>query len=93
MLGICRRRLIDGRGRPPLEPAAVLVDGERIAAVGRAPYIEISVGIDVIDRGDETLRPGLIDAHGHLVLTPDDPRTTLEPLSCITIAYLPGRCV
>jgi imidazolonepropionase-like amidohydrolase len=78
MFVIRSQRLIDGTGRPPIEPAAVLVDGERIVAVGRAQDTQIPAGVEVIDLGDDTLLPGLIDAHGHLVLTHDDPRTTLE---------------
>lgn len=78
MLAIRSRRLIDGTGRAPIEPATILVDGEQISAVGRAPDLEIPAGVEVVDLGDDTLLPGLIDAHGHLVLTHDDPRTTLE---------------
>lgn len=78
MLAIRSQRLIDGTGRPPVGPATVLVDGEKIVAVGRAQDVPIPPGGEVIDLGDETLLPGLVDGHGHLVITHDDPRTTLE---------------
>jgi imidazolonepropionase-like amidohydrolase len=60
-------RLVDGTGAPALEGAAMLVDGERIKAVGRAADIGIPEGAEVIDAAPgATLMPGLIDAHVHL---------------------------
>ena len=49
-------------------PGEVLVDGERITAVGTA--VSHPAGAQVIDLGDTTLLPGLIDAHVHLFLHP-----------------------
>jgi imidazolonepropionase-like amidohydrolase len=57
-------RLIDGRGGPPLSPAMVHVEGDRIAEVG--PRLAVPAGARVIDLGDATLMPGLIDLHTHL---------------------------
>ena len=57
-------RLIDGRGGEPIAPAMVRVEGDRIAAVGSA--LAVPPGTRVIDLGDATLLPGLIDLHTHL---------------------------
>jgi imidazolonepropionase-like amidohydrolase len=57
-------RLIDGRGGPPLAPAMVLVEGDRITGVG--PSLAVPGGARVIDLGGATLLPGLIDLHTHL---------------------------
>ncbi|HJU74256.1 MAG TPA: amidohydrolase family protein [Gemmatimonadaceae bacterium] len=57
-------RLVDGRGGPPLAPGMVRVEGERIAAVGRE--LPVPPGATLIDLGDATLLPGLIDLHTHL---------------------------
>ncbi len=51
-----------------LEPGEVLVEGDRIRAVGKS--VEHPQGVRVLDLGDVTLMPGLIDAHVHLFLHP-----------------------
>lgn len=57
-------RLIDGRGGRPMAPAMVRVEGDRITEVGTS--ILVPQGAQVIDLGDSTLLPGLIDLHTHL---------------------------
>lgn len=57
-------RLIDGRGGAPLVPAMVRIEGERIAEA--ASQLPIPANAKVIDLGDATLLPGLIDLHTHL---------------------------
>jgi imidazolonepropionase-like amidohydrolase len=57
-------RLIDGRGGPPLAPVMVRVEGDRIVAV--ASHLEVPPGARVLDLGNATLLPGLIDLHTHL---------------------------
>jgi imidazolonepropionase-like amidohydrolase len=57
-------RLIDGRGGAPLEPAMVRIEGEKIVEVGT--QVKIPQGAKVIDLGNATLLPGLIDLHTHL---------------------------
>ena len=58
--------LIDGAGGPPLPDAAVLLDGERIAAVGPRGAVAIPPQAEEIDLSGLTLLPGLIDTHDHL---------------------------
>ena len=51
-----------------LQPGEVLVEGNRIRAVGTS--VEHPANAKVIDLGSTTLMPGLIDAHVHLFLHP-----------------------
>jgi imidazolonepropionase-like amidohydrolase len=64
------RLVIDGMGNPPIERGAILVEGERILRVGKEEEFKGEVNIHVLDCGDQTLLPGLIDCHNHLSLDP-----------------------
>jgi imidazolonepropionase-like amidohydrolase len=68
-----------------LSPAEVLVQGERIAEVAAA--VKRPPGAEIIDLGDRTLLPGLIDAHVHLFLHPgaEDMQTIEESVPQRTI--------
>lgn len=57
-------RLIDGKSAAPINNAIVLIEGERIIAVGRD--LKIPKGAEVIDLSKATVLPGLIDTHTHL---------------------------
>ena len=67
--------LIDGTGAEPQRPGAVTIRDGQIAAVG-APGRDAG-DAEIMDFGDATLLPGLIDAHVHLQFTagPDHPTT------------------
>lgn len=49
-----------------IENGTVLLDGNRIAAVGPAGSIAIPNGTEIIDIAGRTVMPGLVDMHGHL---------------------------
>jgi imidazolonepropionase-like amidohydrolase len=69
-------------------PGEVLVEGERIKEAGAS--VSHPVGTQVIDLGDATLLPGLIDAHIHLFLHPghEDAQTFEESVPQRTIMAL-----
>lgn len=58
--------LIDGTGASPQRPGAILVDGERIAAIGVQAQTAAPAGAHIVELAGCTLLPGLIDAHLHL---------------------------
>jgi imidazolonepropionase-like amidohydrolase len=60
-------RLIDGSGAAPVANGVVVVTDDRIVAAGREGAVTVPSGAKVIDLGDATLLPGLIDMHVHLV--------------------------
>ena len=62
-------RLIDGTGRAPVEDAVLILEGDRIVAVGKAGSGPAAPsGARVIDLHGRTIIPGLISAHSHLGL-------------------------
>src|SRR5262245_28220606 len=63
-------RLIDGASDTVRRDAVVIVEGEKIAAVGGKELL--TAGVETIDLGDATLLPGLIDCHSHPLITSDD---------------------
>ena len=69
-------------------PGEVSVEGERIVEVGST--VKHPAGAQIIDLGDTTLLPGLIDAHVHLFLHPgaEDLQTVQESVPQRTIAAL-----
>ena len=63
-LALTGARIIDGNGGPPLEDAVVVVQGQKITAIG--PSSVIPANARVIDLTGKILLPGLIDAHIHI---------------------------
>jgi imidazolonepropionase-like amidohydrolase len=59
--------LIDGTGREPLANAVIVVNGEKISAVGREGEVTQPPG-EVIDLAGKTVLPGLLNMHEHLEL-------------------------
>ncbi len=58
------RQMIDGTGAAPVRPAMIRIEGDRIVEVGTT--VAIPPGARIVDLGDATLLPGLIDLHTHL---------------------------
>jgi len=56
--------VVDGTGAKARPGCTVLLDGERIRALGEE--LEVPDGAEVVDVSGRTLVPGLIDMHGHL---------------------------
>ena len=71
-----------------LQPGELLVEGNRIRAVGTS--VERPAGVKVVDLGNSTLLPGMIDAHVHLFLHPgaEDLQTVIESVPWRTILAL-----
>ena len=86
-------RLIDGRGGPPIDAGAILIEGSRIRAVGPQSQVAAPAGapVEVSDYPDKTVLPGMVDAHTHhngfgdgrlgdvLATLPDEVRLSSQP--------------
>ena len=78
-------RLLEINTGKILSPGEVLVEGDRITSVGTS--VPHPAGAKIIDLGDRTLMPGMIDAHIHLFLHPgaEDMQTVRESVPERTI--------
>lgn len=62
-------RLIDGFGHAPIQDSVILIDGDRITAVGTVGTLEVPAGYTVIPTDGMDVLPGLWEAHAHIMLT------------------------
>jgi imidazolonepropionase-like amidohydrolase len=58
-------RVIDGTGGPILEDQSIVIDGERIGAVGAVARVAVPPGVRVIDLTGHTVIPGIVGMHDH----------------------------
>ncbi|HEY2227680.1 MAG TPA: amidohydrolase family protein [Xanthobacteraceae bacterium] len=54
--------LVDGNGGPPLANAVIVIQGNRITAVGAAGEVQVPASAQVINAAGKWITPGLIDA-------------------------------
>ncbi|HYT72675.1 MAG TPA: amidohydrolase family protein [Gemmatimonadales bacterium] len=89
-------RLIDARAGNAVLNQAILVEGERIKEVGPAQAVagHAPAGARVIDLGDATVLPGLIDCHTHITADPGDYYEQLfrrSPIDQAVMAHIYAR--
>ena len=82
-IAIRAARLIDGKSETVVNNAVVLVENDKITAVGSG--LQIPGDAKVIDLGDATLLPGFIDAHTHLLSEMDGTNLTLQDVEMLRI--------
>src|ERR1700731_4186022 len=76
--------LFDSKNGTMLAKQMVILQGERITDVGPEAQVKIPAGAQVIDLGQATLLPGLIDGHTHMFNTPK-PNMTRETSTLIAL--------
>ena len=82
-------RVVDGTGAAPIARARIVIEGDRIAAVGAMETTPAPDGAEHVDLAGRTVIPGLIDLHFHIE---DDPKLALRQLSHgITTFRDPGQ--
>ena len=59
-------RLIADGDKPPIEDSAFLVEGDKIARVGKRSDVKAPAGALRIDLSGKTVMPALVNAHGHV---------------------------
>jgi len=66
-IAITHATVIDATGAPPQPNSTILIDNEKIYAVGPDSTLEIPTGAHIIDATGKFLIPGLADMHIHLM--------------------------
>src|SRR5215475_12727232 len=61
-------RLIDGFGGTPLANSVILIDGERISAIGQVGSLAVPKDAEVISTEGMDVLPGLWDCHVHTMI-------------------------
>jgi imidazolonepropionase-like amidohydrolase len=69
VLALVGGTLIDGHGASPIRNSVILVEGQRIKAVGTVGSLAIPSGAEVISTEGMSVLPGLWDMHVHLMIT------------------------
>jgi imidazolonepropionase-like amidohydrolase len=60
--------LIDGLGSKPIPNSVILIEGERIKAIGQVNTLKVPEGAEVISTEGMSVIPGLWDMHVHLMI-------------------------
>ena len=84
-------RLIDTKNGRVVDNPIVVINGDRIQAVGRSGEVSIPSGSRVLDLGSATLLPGLIDLHTHLNDEPEFHGVAFHTLSAARMAIIGAK--
>lgn len=60
--------LIDGYGGTPLRNSVIIIEGERIKAIGQVGQMQIPAGAEIISTEGMSVMPGIWDRHVHLMI-------------------------
>lgn len=89
-LALMNGLLIDGRSDEPREGITVLIENERITALGPHSQVRVPRDATVIDVQGNSILPGLIDTHVHFMMEyPDILRGLLTPPSLSLFQTIP----
>ena len=64
-------RVITMKGDEVIENATIIIDQNKIVAIGKATEVQIPADAKVYDFSGKTIMPGIVDVHAHLHTSPD----------------------
>jgi enamidase len=80
--------IIDGTGIPPIPDGILVIQGDRIVAIGPASEFTVPPEVNIIDAEGGTIMPGIINSHAHNSATPEIRRAFL--VEGVTTTCSPG---
>lgn len=87
LIAVKAGRLFDSKAARMVAGQVVLIQDERITAVGGDGQVQIPAGARIVDLSQATVLPGLIDAHTHM-FNPPKPGMSRETSTLIAIHNL-----
>ncbi|MBC8986529.1 PD40 domain-containing protein [Pedobacter sp. N36a] len=71
LLALTGARIITMKGDEVIEEGTILVENNKIIAVGKSSEMTVPADAKVIDVTGKTIMPGIVDVHAHLRTSPD----------------------
>ena len=68
-VALTNAKVIDGTGAPPMMNQTILIEGDRITAVGPSGSVRVPADANVVDVSGKTVIPGLVGLHNHSYYT------------------------
>ena len=68
-VALTHAKVIDGTGAPAMTDQTIVIEGDRITAVGPSSSVQIPSGARVVDVSGKTVIPGLVGLHNHSYYT------------------------
>ena len=68
-IALTNAKVIDGTGAPARTGQTIVIEGDRITAVGANGSVTIPSGAEVVDLSGQTVIPGLVGLHNHSYYT------------------------
>ncbi len=68
-VALTNAKVFDGSGAPARTGQTIVIEGDRITAVGRTGSVDVPSGARVIDLSGQTVIPGLVGLHNHSYYT------------------------
>jgi imidazolonepropionase-like amidohydrolase/Tol biopolymer transport system component len=65
-LALTNARIITMKGDEVIEKGTILINENKIEAIGKAEDVQVPAGVKVIDCAGKTIMPGMVDVHSHL---------------------------
>jgi Tol biopolymer transport system component/imidazolonepropionase-like amidohydrolase len=87
VIALVRARLVTMKGDEVIEDGAIVIDKNRITAVGKRSDVSIPSGARVFDLGGTTIVPGFVDVHAHGAQSADGITPQTNWIHCANLAY------